>query len=191
MDRIDFEHRTRLVYGVGAVEQLGGLSRQLGARRALVVSDSGVVAAGHFQRAMDSLMTAGILAESFLDVHENPTTVDVQAGLETAQQAQPDLLIGIGGGSSMDCTKGINFLYSCGGRMEDYWGVDKATGPMLPMIAVPTTSGTGSEAQSFALISQANSGKKMACGDTNRDRRHQSRAGDLREQTAQSAKCVL
>lgn len=165
MDRIDFEHRTRLIYGVGSVEQLGVLSRQLGSQRALVVSDSGVVAAGHFQRAMDALVTAGVQAESFLDVHENPTSVDVQAGLETAQQARPDLLIGIGGGSAMDCTKGINFLYSCGGRMEDYWGVDKATGPMLPMIAVPTTSGTGSEAQSFALISQANSGKKMACGD--------------------------
>src|SRR5690606_18230631 len=77
----------------------------------------------------------------------------------------PDLIVGFGGGSSMDCAKGINFLYSCGGRMQDYWGIGKATGPLLPMIAVPTTAGTGSETQSFALISDAETHVKMACGD--------------------------
>jgi alcohol dehydrogenase len=65
----------------------------------------------------------------------------------------------------MDCAKGINFLFSCGGRMQDYWGIGKATGPLLPMIAVPTTAGTGSETQSFALISDAETHVKMACGD--------------------------
>jgi alcohol dehydrogenase len=65
----------------------------------------------------------------------------------------------------MDCAKGINFLFSCGGRMQDYWGVGKATRPMLPLIGVPTTSGTGSEAQSFAFISDADTHVKMACGD--------------------------
>jgi alcohol dehydrogenase len=65
----------------------------------------------------------------------------------------------------MDCAKGINFLYSCGGQMQDYWGVGKATADMLPMIAVPTTAGTGSEAQSFALITDATTKRKMACGD--------------------------
>ena len=65
----------------------------------------------------------------------------------------------------MDCAKGINFLYSCGGRMQDYWGDGKATGPLLPMIAVPTTAGTGSETQSFALIADAETHVKMACGD--------------------------
>ena len=65
----------------------------------------------------------------------------------------------------MDCAKGINFIHSCGGKMQDYWGVGKATHPMLPMAAVPTTAGTGSEAQSFALISDAETHTKMACGD--------------------------
>src|SRR6185295_2079352 len=73
--------------------------------------------------------------------------------------------IGLGGGSSMDCAKGINFLYSCGGRMQDYWGEGKATGPLLPMVAVPTTAGTGSEAQSYALVADARTHAKMACGD--------------------------
>ena len=65
----------------------------------------------------------------------------------------------------MDCAKGINFVYSNGGTMRDYWGVGKATQEMVPMIAVPTTAGTGSESQSFALISDAETHVKMACGD--------------------------
>src|SRR6266581_4868770 len=69
-----------------------------------------------------------------------------------AKKAGIDTLVGLGGGSSMDTAKGSNFLLSNGGRMQDYWGVGKATKPMLPLIAIPTTAGTGSECQSFALI---------------------------------------
>ncbi len=82
-----------------------------------------------------------------------------------ARRYDPELLVGLGGGSSMDCAKGINFIHTNGGTMHDYWGVGKATRPMLPMIAVPTTAGTGSETQSFALISDAKTHVKMACGD--------------------------
>lgn len=165
MESIDFKHRTRLVAGQGAIERLGELARELGVAKALVVSDPGVVAAGHFERGVQALRSQGIDVEAFHAVHENPSTVDVSAGVAIARVVRPDLLVGLGGGSSMDCAKGINFVYSCGGKMEDYWGVGKATGPLLPMIAVPTTAGTGSEAQSFALISQAETHVKMACGD--------------------------
>ena len=65
----------------------------------------------------------------------------------------------------MDTAKGCNFILTNGGRMQDYWGHDKATKPMLPMIAIPTTAGTGSECQSYALISDSNTHAKMACGD--------------------------
>ena len=74
-------------------------------------------------------------------------------------------MVGLGGGSSLDCAKGVNFLFTNGGRMEDYRGVGRAKLPFLPMIAVPTTAGTGSEAQSFALIADAKTHMKMACGD--------------------------
>jgi alcohol dehydrogenase len=130
-----------------------------------VVSDDGVVAAGHTQRAVESLQAAGLAVEVFSHLHVNPTTQDVEDGLAMAREFRPDVLIGVGGGSSMDCAKGINFVYTGGGTMHDYWGEGKAVAPMLPMIAVPTTAGTGSEAQSYALISDAQTHVKMACGD--------------------------
>lgn len=165
MNSFDFFPRTRIVFGPGKIETLGELASELGGRRALVVSDPGVVAAGHTARGIAALQKAGIETFLFEGVHENPSTTDVEAGLQFAKQVVPEMLIGLGGGSSMDCCKGINFLYSNGGQMKDYWGIGKALQPMLPMIAVPTTAGTGSEAQSFALISDSQTHIKMACGD--------------------------
>ena len=131
----------------------------------LVVSDPGIIAAGHTQRGIDALVAAGIETFLFDEVHENPSTSDVEAGVAFASRHDPELIVGLGGGSSMDCAKGINFVLTNGGRMQDYWGVGKALKEMLPMIAVPTTAGTGSETQSFALISDAETKVKMACGD--------------------------
>jgi alcohol dehydrogenase len=165
MTPFDFHPRTRIVFGPGKVAALGKLAGELGARRVLVVSDPGIVQAGHTARAINMLEAAGIEAQLFHAVVENPTTEHVDAGLKLAKRFEPEVIIGLGGGSSMDCAKGINFLYTNGGAMEDYWGIGKATKPMLPMIAVPTTSGTGSETQSFALISDAKTHVKMACGD--------------------------
>jgi alcohol dehydrogenase len=165
MTPFDFHPRTRIAFGVDKLDELGRLALELGARRALVVSDAGVMEAGHTQRGLDALQDAGLDTALFQDFRENPSTDDVERGADMARLWTPDLLVGLGGGSSLDCAKGINFLYTNGGRMEDYWGMGKATLPMLPMIAVPTTAGTGSEAQSFALISDVQTHVKMACGD--------------------------
>ena len=161
----DFQPRTRIVFGPNRLASLGELASELGARRALVVSDRGVIDAGHTERGLVALGDAGIETHLFDAVHENPTTDDVDAGVQIARRRDPELIVGLGGGSSMDCAKGINFVYSNGGTMRDYWGVGKALKPMLPMIAIPTTAGTGSETQSFALISDAETKAKMACGD--------------------------
>ena len=161
----DFQCRTRVVFGEGTIDRLGEFASEMGARRALVVSDPGIIKVGHTQRGVDVLVAAGIETHVFEGVHENPTTEDVASGVAFANRYEPELIIGLGGGSSMDCAKGINFVYTNGGSMKDDWGVGKALKAMLPMIAVPTTSGTGSEAQSFALISDAETHVKMACGD--------------------------
>jgi alcohol dehydrogenase len=161
----DFQPLTRFIFGVDSIDRLGELALGFSAKRVLIVSDPGVVRAGHFETGAARLRTAGLEIASFHEFAENPTTEMVDRGVAAAREFQPDLLVGLGGGSSIDCCKGINFVYSCGGSMHDYHGVGKATGEMLPMIAVPTTSGTGSEAQSFALISDAKTHVKMACGD--------------------------
>ncbi len=165
MNPFDVYPQTRIAFGVDRIDDLGSLAVGLGGERVLVVSDPGIVAAGHAPRGLEALQKEGLETELFVGVHENPTTEDVEAGLVVAACFEPDLIVGLGGGSSMDCAKGINFLFSCGGKMQDYRGIGKASRDMLPMIAVPTTAGTGSEAQSFALISDPQTHEKMACGD--------------------------
>lgn len=161
----EFRAATRLVVGRGTVTRLGTIAREFAATRVLVASDPGVVRAGHTAAGLDALAAAGIDTAVFDQFGENPTTTQVESGTAFARDFRPDLIVGLGGGSSMDCAKGINFLLSCGGQMHDYHGRGKATGPMLPSIAVPTTAGTGSETQSFALISDPSTGMKIACGD--------------------------
>jgi alcohol dehydrogenase len=165
MGPFDFQIRTRVVFGEGRFEELGALARELGMRRTLVVADRGLVAAGYVARAVGRLAEAGVEAFLFHEFEANPDTAMVEAGRVFAASCGVDSLIGLGGGSSLDCAKGINFLLTNGGNMRDYRGYGKAAQPMLPMIAVPTTAGTGSEAQSYALISDAETHEKMACGD--------------------------
>lgn len=156
---------TRIVFGENAIDQLGDLAREIGGRRALLVTDPGIAAVGHEDRARETLESAGLDVTIFDDVHENPTTDDVDACCRVARDAEIDLIVGLGGGSSIDTARGCNFLLTNGGSMHDYWGVGKAPEPMLPLISVPTTTGTGSEMQSFALICDAQTHQKMACGD--------------------------
>ncbi len=161
----DWHPLSRVVFGAGTLNRLGELTRELGGTRVLLVTDPGLRAAGHPQRARDTLRAAGLEVFVFDDVEENPTNRHVHAGLEMARKAHIDFLVAVGGGSSMDCAKGINFLLTNGGRMADYQGFGKAIRPMLPSIGVPTTSGTGSEAQSYAIIADERTHLKMACGD--------------------------
>ncbi|MEM7698008.1 MAG: iron-containing alcohol dehydrogenase [Verrucomicrobiota bacterium] len=152
-------------FGCGALDHLGAECASLGGERALLVTDPGLAATGSVRRAMDSLEGAGLDVVVYDQVRENPNTDDVTRCVATAKKAEIDLIVGLGGGSSLDTAKGCNFILTNGGTMHDYWGVGKAAEPMLPFVAVPTTSGTGSECQSFALIADAQTHAKMACGD--------------------------
>jgi alcohol dehydrogenase len=157
----------RLLFGPGRLDDLGSIARSLEAREVLLVTDAGVQAAGHVERAVASLVREDLGVRVFDSVDENPSSETLERGLSSVRDeaADPDLLVAVGGGSPMDACKGINFLLTNGGRIEDYWGFGKARKPMLPSIAVPTTAGTGSDAQSYALITQPGTHRKMACGD--------------------------
>lgn len=186
MTPFDFPSRTRIVCAPGAVRWLGNLcvGKPLNGdivgghpsigdplvpvrpRRVLMVCDRGIISSGLTDAAVDSLEQQGITVERFSDFDENPDSSMIDRGAARAAEFQPDLLVGLGGGSSLDCCKGINFVYSCGGSIHDYRGINRATDDLLPMIAIPTTAGTGSEVQSFAIISDAQTHVKMPCGDS-------------------------
>src|SRR5436305_14285897 len=110
MQPFDYQPRTRIVFGPGRIEALGELASELGARRALVVSDPGVVAAGHTAKGIAALERAGIETHLFDGVHENPTTEVVSAGAKLAKRYDPEVLIGLGGGSLMVGCEGMNFV---------------------------------------------------------------------------------
>jgi alcohol dehydrogenase len=164
MQPFEFELRTRFIFGKGSLDQLGDQASDLGFARTLLVGDPGIVACGLMARAISHLQARGIHVTPFDDFSANPDTAMVEAGRITAEASQVDSIIGLGGGSSMDCAKGVNFLLTNGGNIQDYWGFDKAKTPLLPMIAIPTTAGTGSESQCYALISDKDTNVKMACG---------------------------
>jgi alcohol dehydrogenase len=156
---------TRVDFGPAKLDALGEHAGSIGARTVLLVTDPGIIAAGHVERGLASLKRGGIEAVVFDGAAENPTTEHVNAGLEAARGQTIDLIVALGGGSAMDCAKAINLLLTNGGQVADYWGINKAVNPLRPFVAVPTTGGTGSEAQSFALITDAVTRRKMACGD--------------------------
>ena len=162
----DFQPRTRVIFGPGTFSRLGQVAREFGTGPILLVTDAGLKQAGHCDNAVRCLEAAGLSVSVFDDVAANPTTDDVDRCVAFARDRKIELIIGLGGGSSMDCAKGTNFLLTNGGRMHDYKGIGKARLPMLPMIAVPTTAGTGSEAQSFAVIADVETHMKMPCGDS-------------------------
>ncbi len=161
----DFKSDARVLFGEDSLAQLGTLARELGFRRTLLVSDAGLIRAGHLARAEEFMNGAGIQVFHFSEFGSNPDADMIEAGRAFAAGCGPDSLVGLGGGSSLDCAKGINFLLTQGGAMQDFAGYGKAAKPMLPMIGVPTTAGTGSEAQSYAIISDPQTHRKMACGD--------------------------
>lgn len=141
--------RGRIVFGPGALDRLGEVVTRLHRAQALLITDAGVMAAGIAPRAVATLREAGVPVSVHAEVREDPTDSDVRRALEAAQAAQPDLLIAVGGGSAIDTAKGVNL----------------ATGRFLPIVAVPTTAGTGSEVQSYALIADDETHRKRARGN--------------------------
>ncbi len=166
MAAFNFDPSISVLFGPGRLVELGEQTRQLSSRSVLLVTDPGLTRTNIVERAKSSVIDAGLDVRVFDRVRENPTARDIESGLAVARSGNEiGLIVAVGGGSTMDCAKGINFLLTNGGRIEDYHGFGKANQEMLPSIGVPTTAGTGSEAQSYALISSQDAHVKMACGD--------------------------
>ncbi len=149
--------------GGGAVDEIGEVVAGLGLARPLVVTDRFLVGTGAVERMVAQLGAAGLEPAVFADTVPDPTTASLEAGIAAVAEHDADCVIGFGGGSPMDTAKALGLLALQGGHMRDYKAPRDNTGPALPVIAVPTTAGSGSEATQFTVISDSDTDEKMLC----------------------------
>ena len=150
------------IFGVGAVDLAGQYASKFGISRPLVVTDPGIVAAGWADRVMRSLEAVGIEGVIFSDITPNPKAEEVMTGVAAYEAGGCDGIVAVGGGSPMDCAKGIGIVVSNGGHILDYEGVDKIIVPMPPLIGIPTTAGTSADISQFAIINDTARKTKIA-----------------------------
>ncbi len=151
--------------GIGASKQIPDKIKALGGSKPLLVTDKGVVAVGICKQVTGLLEAAGMPYVVYDETVPNPTDKNVHDGVEIFRKSGCDSLITLGGGSSHDCGKGIGLIVSNGGKIHDYEGIDKATKPLMPYLAVNTTAGTASEMTRFAVITDTSRHVKMAIAD--------------------------
>ncbi len=156
-----FEVPNKVVFGCGVSEQVVEWGERLNGRSVMVVCDPGVKAAGIADPLLQKLTTAFGEVCCFHEVTPDPDIALVNRMTEFDKAKKTDLLIAIGGGSAIDATKAVRVLLSGGGAISDYEGMDKITKTTVPMIAIPTTSGTGSEVTSFSIVSDRARKRKM------------------------------
>lgn len=161
---IDWQPRTRLIFGPGVVVRAGTLAAELDLRHVLLVCDEGIVRAGYADTVQELLERERITVARFSEFSENPDGDQAAAAAAVVKDRGITGIVALGGGSSLDCAKGANFLQADGGQIADFRGYGKVRGTMLPMIGIPTTAGTGSDAQSYAVLSDPRTHVKMACG---------------------------
>ena len=141
-----------LVFGAGALDEVGHAARRLGAARPLLVTDAGVLAAGWAGQAERHLVDAGLEPCTWSALTPNPKDHEVVAGAQCYLSMGCDVVVAVGGGSAIDAAKAIAVLVSNGGSIFDYEGIDRIGRPIPPLVAAPTTAGTGADVSQFAVI---------------------------------------
>lgn len=150
------------VFGGGALDLIGGYAAHFGARKPLVVTDSGVAEAGWCDRAVASLESAGLKCEIFSEITPNPRTSEIMAGAERYRASDCDALVAVGGGSPIDCAKGIGMVVANNRPVGDFEGVDRVLVPIPPLLCIPTTAGSAADVSQFAIISDSTQQRKLA-----------------------------
>lgn len=149
--------------GGGASRELPGLLNTLGLQRPFIVTDDFLASSGLLDPLLDGLQQAGIPSRLFSGTVPDPTVASIEAGLESLRQGEHDCVVGFGGGSPLDSAKAIAMLAVHGGAMADYKVPHVQDAPGLPVIAIPTTAGTGSEATRVCVITDGETDEKMLC----------------------------
>lgn len=142
-----------IVFGAGSRRSVANFAANFGARHVFLVSDPGVKAAGWVREIEALLAEAGLESTTFTAISPNPKVDEVMSGAELYQANQCDVIVAIGGGSPMDCAKGIGIVATHGRNILEFEGVDTITNPPPPLILIPTTAGTSADVSQFAIIS--------------------------------------
>lgn len=158
----NFYSAGRLVFGTGAVRELGAAALRLKAGKVLVVTDRSLVEAGLLAKVRGPLKAAGVACSVFDGGEPEPSFACADRAIAAAREHRPDAVLGLGGGSNMDLAKITATVYTHGGSYRDYFSFDNVPGPVCPLIAVPTTAGTGSEVSHAAVLTDHDNGTKVS-----------------------------
>ena len=151
------------VFGVGALSMVGSYARNFGASKVLVVSDDGVMKAGWTDKAIKSLEEEGISCIVFSDLTPNPKAGEIMAGALVYKSNDCNVIVAVGGGSVIDCAKGIGIVNTNKKNILDFEGVDRIPVPGPPLICVPTTAGSSADVSQFAIITDETKKMKIFC----------------------------
>jgi alcohol dehydrogenase len=152
MNSFSFKIPQEIICGADSIEKLPELLVKQGLKKAMVISDPLLLKLGMVAKITDSLGRAGLAFDSFVDVEANPSVETVELATAAFSASGADCLIALGGGSPMDVAKAVGVLAKFGGTITDYEGAHLVPGAIIPLIAIPTTAGTGSEVTAFAVI---------------------------------------
>ena len=155
---------SNLIFGVGTVEKVGEKTKELGKSRALIITDKGIVGAGLLERVLTPLEQAGVQAHIFDQIEPNPRDHTVVKAFEFGKKKKCELIIGLGGGSPIDAAKAVGVLMSNPGPLQDYLRGTAVKNPLPPLIAIPTTAGTGSEVTQFSVVTDTERSFKTGIG---------------------------
>jgi len=152
---------TRIEFGEGKINKVGEEVKAFNGKIVLIVADKGIIAAGLLEPVINSLETEGVKYFLFDEVVPNPRDYQVQKGYELFKDKNIDVIVAVGGGSSMDTAKAIGVLFTHGGDIKDWCGEDLLEREITPIIAIPTTAGTGSEVTPFAVVTDTMKSEKL------------------------------
>ena len=166
MKHFSFSIPQNVYFGWGSLSDLTEVASKIGAKKAFIISGPHLKKAGYVDLCEEKLKQAGIECGSFTETEGNPSTDTVEKAAKQFKESGAQMIVAFGGGSPLDVAKAVAVLGSYGGKITDYEGVGKVPGPVVPILAIPTTAGTGSEVTSFSVITDHSRNYKLTVGST-------------------------
>ena len=152
MNTFNFSVPQDITVGKGSLAKLPEIAKKLGGSHAFIISGPHLAKMGLVEKAADYLKTVDIKVDAFTEIEANPSVATVEKATEKFKESGADFIVAFGGGSPMDVAKAVGVVAKYGGSITEYEGAHKVPGPIIPLIAIPTTAGTGSEVTAFSVI---------------------------------------